>query len=148
MNVQIIVPGIVAISLLLGCDDPLTAEDLAGTYSLAGMDARPLPQLLTATLTCDEWVQGGDLSLQRSGEFMLVVRGELDCTRAGGQVQVVGWEYPGIYSISGTALQFVSPVYPSGELQFSGAIDPWRMRVRIPDLALHPSNTVDLEFRR
>jgi hypothetical protein len=60
-------------------------------------------------------VQGGDLSLQRSGEFMLVVGGELDCTRAGGQVQVVGWEYPGTYSISGTALQFVSPLYPSGE---------------------------------
>ena len=148
MNVRAFVPGVFAIPLFLGCNDPLTVEDLAGTYPLAGMDARALPQLLTATLECDEWVQGGELTLQGNGEFMLVVRGELDCRRADGPVQVVAWEYPGTYAVAGTAVQFVSPIYPSGELHFTGTIDHWRRRVRVPDLELALSRGVDLDFRR
>jgi len=148
VNTRIGVLGIAGISLLLGCHDPLSVEELAGTYPLTGMDARSLPQLLTATLECDEWVQEGALTLQPSGEFMLAVRGELDCSRGGGQVQVVGWEYPGTYSVSGTTLQFVSPLYPSGAHHFTGTVDPWRMRIRVSDLELRLSNDVDLEFRR
>lgn len=148
MITRVMVSGIAAVSLVLGCKDPFTVDEVAGTYSLAAMDARALPQLISATLTCDEWVQGGDLTLQPSGEFMLLVRGELDCTRGGGQVQMAGWEYPGTYSVSGTTLQFVSPTYPSGELHFAARIDRLGTRVRVPDVDLGLSTSADLEFRR
>jgi hypothetical protein len=137
-----------ACSIPLGCQDPLTPADLAGTYSLTSMDARALPQLLTATITCDQWVDEGDLTLQTNGAFELAVGGEFDCTRGGGPVQANGWIYPGTYSVSGTTLQFVSPVYPSGAVQFTGEIDWLRARVRIRDLELQLSRVVDLDFQR
>lgn len=137
-----------AVSILIGCKDPLTGEELAGKYSLTRLDGRALPQLLTATLSCDESVQTGDLTLQQGGEFMLVVRGEQDCTRAGGQVQAVGWEYPGTFSIVGSTLLFTSPRYPSGEVRFMGRIDRWQTRVTVFDLELQLSKVVDLEFHR
>ena len=148
MGSRVIAPLIVAVSVLLGCSNPLTVEDLAGTYSLTRMDARPLPQLLTATVDCDEWVQDGELSLQPSGQFTLAVGGALNCTRVGGQVQVIGWDYPGTYTVSGTTLRFVAASFTSTAVQFIGHIDPWQMRVRVSDLALHQSNLVDLEFHR
>ena len=134
-------------TVLLGCSDPFTPEQLAGTYSLATMDAHTLPQLLTATVECDEWVQSGDLTLQQSGEFMLAIHGKLNCTRGGGPVQVVGWEYRGTYDVSGKTLTFVSPLYPSGELHFTGTVDLWGRRIVVQNLELHLSNAVDLEFR-
>jgi len=142
--------AIVALALLAACDDPITVKDVAGTYSLTAMDAHPLPQLLTATLSCDQWVHGGDLTLQATGAFRLVVRGEMDCTRAGGPVQVMGWDFPGTFSVAGTALQFVSPLPPStgGELRFSGRIDGLRGRVIVSGLELQLQRAVDLEFRR
>src|SRR2546422_1521310 len=116
--------AIVALALLAACDDPITVKDVAGTYSLTAMDAHPLPQLLTATLSCDQWVHGGDLTLQATGAFRLVVRGEMDCTRAGGPVEGVGWDFSGAFSVAGTALPIVSPLPPStgGGTPLSGRV--------------------------
>jgi len=140
--------AIVVLALLAACSDPITVEDLAGTYSLTAVDGRPMPQLLTATINCDQWVQSGELTLQRTGAFQLLVRGAMDCTRGGGPVQVMGWDYPGTFSVTGTTLEFVSPLAPSvgGDLRFAGRIDPLRGRVLVPNLQL--SRAVDLEFRR
>ena len=131
-----------------GCSDPLTPQDLAGTYSLTRLDSRSLPQLVLATLTCDESVDGGELILDPTGGFSLQIRGTLDCTRGGGQIQSIGWDFPGTFSMADRSLQFISPLYPSGEIHFGGQFDPWRTRIRIPDLDLQLSRLVDLEFRR
>ena len=148
MKRPILLEGLFSAVLAIGCGDPLSVEELAGTYQLTAMDARSLPQLLSATVECDEWVQVGNLTLQPSGEFMLVVQGELDCTRGGGQVQMIGWEYPGSYSVVGRTLQFVSPLFPSGELHFTGTVELLNTRILVTDLDLHSSNATDLEFRR
>ena len=142
--------AIVVLVLLAACGEPLTVKDLAGTYSLTAMDGQHMPQLLTATINCDEWVQSGELTLQQTGAFQLLVHGQMDCTRAGGPVQVMGWDYPGTFSVSGTTLQFVSPLPPSvgGALRFAGRVDQLRRGVVVSDLQLQSSRTVDLEFRR
>src|SRR3989449_9358135 len=94
--------AIVALALLAACDDPITVKDVAGTYSLTAMDAHPLPQLLTATLSCDQWVHGGDLTLQATGAFRLVARGAIDFTRGGGPRQGLGRGFPRTFSGRGT----------------------------------------------
>ncbi len=149
MNSRALLLGFVAgIAFLGGCNDPLTPEDLAGTYSLTRLDSRALPQLLSATISCDESVESGELIFESTGAFSLQLRGTLDCTRDGGPIQTIGWDFPGTFSMSGRALQFASPVYPSGELHFAGQIDPFRTGIRILDLELQLSKVVDLEFRR
>jgi len=65
--------AIVVLVLLAACSEPLTVKDLAGTYSLTAMDGQHMPQLLTATINCDEWVQSGELTLQETGAFQLLV---------------------------------------------------------------------------
>src|SRR2546423_15513035 len=110
MNRRVLLLGFVAgIAFLAGCNDPLTPEDLAGTYSLTRLDARALPQLLSATISCDESVESEELILESTGAYSLLLRGTLDCTRDGGAIQTIRRDFPGTFSMSGRLLPVVPP---------------------------------------
>ena len=133
---------------LAACGDPISVEELAGGYPLGRVNAQSLPYLVSASIECDSWIEEGDLILDSGAQFALTLRGQLDCSRSGGPVQVVGWEFPGTYTISGNKLHFVSPSHPSGTIEFDGFVGPLQMRILVTDVELLPSLTaIDLEFR-
>jgi hypothetical protein len=135
--------------LFAGCNDPLSFGDVAGTYQLGGVNAKDLPYLLTATVDCDQWIAEGQLILQQSGQFTLTVSGSWDCSRSGGVNQVVGWGFPGTYTIDGARLHFQSPLPPSigGFFEFAGVVGPLQRSIGVPDLDLSLT-PVDLAFHR
>lgn len=137
-----------ASSVFLACDDPLSYEELLGGYTLVEVNATPLPSLIGADVNCDSWIDTGDLILDNGGQFSLLLRGHLDCSRSGGPVQDIGWDFPGTYTVDGSKLHFISPTYPSGTYEFNGFVGPLQLRIRVEDLEMPPSlSTVDLEFR-
>jgi hypothetical protein len=141
----------IAVCLLAaGCGDPLTFGEVAGTYQLGGVNARDLPYLLTATVNCDQWIAEGQLILQESGQFTLTLSGPLDCSRSGGVNQIVGWGFPGTYTIDGAKLHFLSPLPPSvgGFFEFTGVVGPPQRSIGVLDLQLSLGTPVDLAFRR
>jgi hypothetical protein len=135
--------------LFAGCNDPLSLADVAGTYQLGGVNAKDLPYLLTATVDCDQWIAEGQLILQESGQFTLTVSGSWDCSRSGGVNQIVGWGFPGTYTLDGAKLHFLSPLPPSigGFFEFAGVVGPLQRSIGVPDLDLSLT-PVDLAFHR
>jgi len=140
----------IAVCLLVaGCGDPLSFADVAGSYPLRGVNAQELPYLFTATVECDQWIAEGQLILQESGQFTLTLSGPWDCSRSGGVNQIVGWGFPGTYTIDGAKLHFLSPLPPSvgGFFEFTGVVGPLQKSIGVLDLDLSLT-PVDLEFRR
>src|SRR6266550_1028878 len=140
MPPRLVVAALAAVSALLGCSEPLTVQDLAGTYALTEMNGRRLPQLLTVSPSdCDEWVQNCRLTLPResvtpsSGNFELVVDGVVDCTRAGLPNSPLLLGVDGTYTVSGTTLHFSAPSYLS-PIEFTGHVNPFQMSVHVSDL--------------
>ncbi len=141
----------IAVSLLVaGCSDPLSFGDVAGSYQLGGVNAKELPYLLRATVDCDQWIAEGQLILQESGQFTLTLSGPWDCSRSGGVNQIVGWGFPGTYTIDGAGLHFLSPLPPSigGFFEFTGVVGPLQRSIGVLDLELSLMTPVDLAFRR
>ncbi len=131
--------------VLAGCSDPLSFQDLAGSYPLAEVNTKRLPVLLTATATCDQWIEQGQLTLESSGQFMLTLGGHFDCNGSG---QINGWDFPGTYTISDDSLHFVSNGDPYVTYVFNGVVFARHTRIQIVDLPVQLDVPLFLEFRR
>ena len=108
--------------LVAACEDPLTPADLAGNYALQSEDGQSLPRLLSATVNCDVFLTGGALALNVDRSFVLDLREQLDCSRAGGPIQDAGRTYPGTFTIHGRQIQFTSPRFGEEPITFSGTV--------------------------
>jgi hypothetical protein len=123
MRAAVLSALLIALPFVASCGDPLKPDDLRGDYTLVSQDGRALPQLLSATLSCDVSLTGGLLTFSASGsDFTLDLTGSMDCSRGGGPVQVVGWTYPGSYAIDGRRIEFTSPIFGGGAVTFSGTV--------------------------
>jgi len=75
---------------LLGsaCGGSLEPSDLVGDYALTDVAGRPLPRLISATLTCDVFLVAGSLQLRVQDWSALDLVKQEDCTRGGGGIQL------------------------------------------------------------
>jgi len=140
----------VALPLVVSCGDTLAPSDVAGDYTLVGQDGRNLPQLLSATLTCDVFLTGGSLALSGApSAFILLLNGNMDCSRGGGPIQPMGWSYSGTFTLEGRRIEFTSPQVGGGAVSFSGEVlFNNAINVLITDPTLSASGYVRANFQR
>ena len=107
----------------LGCSDPLTPDEVAGTYTLATIDDRLPPRLLGATIECDVLLVGGELALRPAPDWSeLTFAREEDCSRAGGSISTDTLRYLGRFLLRDLTLTFETQLSLEDTLRFSGPV--------------------------
>jgi hypothetical protein len=114
--------------LLVSCSDSAEPSPIAGDFDLTSVNGAPPPGLVGATVNCDEFIASGTLSLTSNRAFALDGVVQLDCTRAGGQIQTQVLSLGGTYAQDGHTLTFTLP----GQGSISGQFDGTTVATTIP----------------
>jgi hypothetical protein len=114
-------PHGVILCLLCSCGDASGPSGITGNFTLTSVNGSPPPQLVSATVSCDEFITSGSLSLTSRHAFTLSGVVQLDCTRSGGQIQTQALTLGGTYARNGQALTFTIPGQGSISAQFDGS---------------------------
>ena len=80
-------------ALLVGCGDPLTPEEVAGTYPLVTVNGENLPYTVSSTPGFPHAIEGAVIALNPDGQFLLVVFITI------GQGQVLDFTGSGTYTL-------------------------------------------------
>jgi len=106
--------------LLCSCGDSSGPSAITGDFALATVNGSTPPVLVGSTVSCDESIASGTLSLTNDGAFTLSGVVQFDCTRAGGQVQTQLVGLSGTYARNGQSLSFTLPGQGSITARFDG----------------------------
>jgi hypothetical protein len=115
---------------------------VVGDFTLTAVNGAPPPALVAATISCDQYISSGSLSLTASFHFSLDGLMQLDCTRAGGQVEIQTLSLVGSYTRNGPNLIFTLPGQGSVPATFDGT----RLTTTIPASGFTFPTAVTLEF--
>ena len=135
---------IVVLALVLGCGSEPN-DEVFGTYALVGVEATPLPYLVSSDAECDLLISMGELTLVEGGTYNLEFSGPHDCTKSGGQVATIGRFYTGTFTQAGNTVTFEAEVQGAGTLVFSGIANPLEALVTVPPIP--PATGPDLRLQ-
>lgn len=130
--------------LALGCGSEPN-DEVFGTYSLVGVEATPLPYLVSSDAECDLLIDMGELTLAEGGAYTLEFSGPHDCSKSGGQVATIGRFYTGTFTQAGNTVTFQAEIQGAGTLQFSGTANPLEAFVTVPPIP--PATGPDLRLQ-
>lgn len=92
-----------------GCGDGNGPRPIDGAFFLSTVNDSTPPVLVGATLNCDQYLDGADLTLAADGNFNIVALTTVDCTAAGGGVTHPALLVSGTYRRSGSTITLEVP---------------------------------------
>ena len=107
---------------LASCGDSTGPAPIVGDFALTTVNGAPPPVLVGATVSCDESLLSGTLTMTASRSFTLSGVVEFDCTRAGGQIGSQVLAVSGTYARKGQSLTFIIPGAPLIAARLDGTI--------------------------
>ena len=119
--------------LFASCSETTGPSDVAGYYVLTAVDSSQVPHLVSATVSCDEFVLRGDLHLASNGTFELPITQSQDCSRAGGTVDTFTTTTSGAFSVNRGHLA----LHPAGTgILLSAQVAGGAVDLQLPELPL------------
>jgi hypothetical protein len=131
--------GFVAV---LSCGESTGPAPIAGDFTLTSVNGSPPPQLVAATVACDQLIDSGSLTLTGARDFTLAGLVRQDCTRAGGSSDILPLSLVGTYTQNGGTLTFTLP----GQGSLSAHFDGTTLDTTIPASPFTFPNDVHLVF--
>ena len=140
---------IAGVLVALGCADPLTPEEVAGTYTLTTIDNRLPPRLLGATIECDVLLLGGEMELVTGPDWsVLTFARAQDCSRSGGAVSTDTLRYLGHFRLRAATLTFQTQLSDEDTLRFSGPARWGRVTLVVRDTIRGLGGPMSIRFDR
>jgi hypothetical protein len=95
--------------------------ELAGSYTVNGVEGETPPQLVGATVECDVSIVGGRLTFGPTESFDLGLDVLMDCSRGGGSPSESTYGYTGTATVDGRRVTFET-ARGTGPLTFEGQV--------------------------
>ena len=140
LRVGVLIAGV----FLPACGDSSGPETTSGDFALLTANGSAPPVLVGATVSCDQFLVSGQVTLTPTRTFDLVGSVSIDCTRAGGAVQSQPFGLSGVYALNGQGITFTIP----GQASLSGSIHGDTLSATIPASQFTFPNPVALVLTR
>jgi hypothetical protein len=140
-------PAAFLLPLLVSCSGAEPPEDPVHTYTLTAIDGRSLPQLLTATTSCDETLLRGTLVLTSEGTHSLALDTMVDCSRVGGVITPAARAFAGAYEFHNGIITFHDDSRATSSNVWTGTLHGATLRVVLPPLTQLSIALLNATFR-